>query len=652
MARGKRDAAGRTGRGSTMLLSYLLAVTLSTSPAVAAATVAGGHFDDVCDARTCDARAGCLGRDNPRARSGSATCKGESCCVPTMGSDDPNMNNCGGTRPVGLPFATRSPIYARNGMAASSQPLTTQVALDILKLGGNAVDAAIAANAMEGVVEPMMNGIGGDLMAIVYDAKTKKLVGLNSSGRSSKSTTLAEMRAKVEDLNVTYIPNKGPLPVSVPGAVMGWCMLHEKFGQLQWEKLFEPAIRYAREGFPVSPVIASEWEITDPTDESVTSNGKYPKAANGFLHTFALKDNKGYRAPRTGEIFRNPDLARSYEIIQSQGCDGFYKGEIAKKIADFSTVAGTLITEEDLNDHKSEWVELVNTTYRDVYRVFELPPNPQGLAALQQLNILEGFNLTEMGHNTADYLHVHIEAKKLAFADRAKYYADPDFVRIPVEGLLSKTYAAERRKLIDMSKAMEYVQAGVPSGHESDKWSAQYQDLRGGQADTMYLTTADASGNMVSLIQSNYNGFGSGLVVPGLGFALQDRGALFSLDPTANDVFAPGKRPFHTIMPGFVTRNDKPWLSFGVMGGNMQPQGQVQILTNIIDFGMNVQEAGDAARYYHTGSSQPTGQVMTDGGLIVLEAGICPSTRVELADRGHSLAKGFNAGGYQGIMVV
>eukprot|EP00912_Choanoflagellata_sp_UC4_P001853 UC4_evm7s1188 len=488
-------------------------------------------------------------------------------------------------------------------MAATSQPLSTQVALDILKAGGSATDAAIAANAMEGVVEPMMNGLGGDLMAIVYDPKSKRLRGINSSGRSR--------------------------------AAQGWCMLHDAFGKLPLSQILAPAIKYASEGFAVTDVIASEWEIQDNSSD-INSNGVFPRAVDGFYKIFT---NNG-SAPKAGDIFQNPALAKTLSKIAENGCQEFYNGSIAEAIVNFSSIGGTHLTKQDLSSHHSEWVEPVNVTYRDRYRVFELPPNPQGIAALQMLNILEGFNLTEMGHNSADYLHVQIEAKKLAFADRAKYYADPDFVKIPVEQLISKEYATKRRKLIDMRRAAEEVDAGKPADHGSIF-----------TGDTIYLTTADAEGSMVSLIQSNFEGFGSGLVVPELGFALQDRGALFSLKEDAANVYSPGKRPFHTIIPGFVFRDEEPWLSFGVMGGNMQPQGHAQILPNIIDFGMNVQEAGDAARYYHTGSSQPTGQIMVDGGEVGLEGGICLSVRNNLSQRGHHLYSAANTGGYQAIML-
>eukprot|EP00038_Savillea_parva_P018238 m.22751 g.22751 ORF g.22751 m.22751 type:complete len:682 (+) comp4022_c0_seq1:119-2164(+) len=559
------------------------------------------------------------------------------CCVSTVPVRDPSLDTCGGTRPTGLPFAGRSPVFAQNGMAATSQPLSTQAALDILKLGGSAVDAAIAANAMEGVVEPMMNGVGGDLMAMVWDNKAGKLTGYNGAGRAAADTTLDDMRNLVKSAGGTgeYMTANGPLPVTVPGAARGWCDLHARFGKLPLSTVLAPAIKYATDGFPVSPVIASDWYIPQ-NDSEMTSGGKYPHALDGFMQTFTING----KIPQAGQLFHNPDLANTLTKIGMTNCTAFYEGEVAQALVAFSKVSGLRLTADDLANHHGVFVDPVNTTYRDRYRLFELPPNPQGIAAIQQLNILEGFNLTNMGHNTADYLHVHIEAKKLAFADRARYYADPDFVHVPVQGLISKEYAAARRTLINMSQAAQVVDAGTPA--EQDK---PYT------GDTIYVTTADGEGNMVSLIQSNYMGFGSGLVVPGLGFALQNRGNLFNiLNDSAADVYAPGKRPFHTIIPGFVTKDEKPWLSFGVMGGNMQPQGHAQILSNIIDFGMNVQEAGDAARYYHTGSSQPTGEVMTDGGVVILEAGVCPAARAELTRRGHVLKKGPNGGGYQAIM--
>eukprot|EP00039_Didymoeca_costata_P010641 m.143992 g.143992 ORF g.143992 m.143992 type:complete len:670 (-) comp14907_c0_seq4:98-2107(-) len=571
------------------------------------------------------------------AKQESEDVQGSNCCVTTTKVRDSHFNSCGGSRPTGLPFAGRSPVYASNGMAATSQPLSTNVALDILKRGGSAVDAAIAANAMEGLVEPMMNGIGGDIMSIVWDSKTKKAYGYNGSGRSSKTTSYTKMQDLLNNVKKSSdrMTTHGPLPVTVPGAVKGWCDLHSKFGVLPLSDILTPAIKYAREGFPVSEVIQSQWGLPENNSE-MTSNGLYPNAIDGLLETFTING----KPPANGQIFKNPDLANSLQLIADTNCQDFYNGSIASRIANFSTKSGIQLTMEDLASHHGSWVDPVNVTYRDRYRIFELPPNPQGIAALQQLNILEGYNLAAMGHNSADYLHVHVESKKLAFADRAKYYADPDFVHVPVEGLLSKEYANERRKLINMSRAANQVDAGSPSEH-----SKMFT------GDTIYLTVADSNGTMVSLIQSNYMGFGSGLVVPGLGFPLQNRGNLFSMINGSADVYQAAKRPFHTIIPGFATRDEKPWLSFGVMGGNMQPQGHAQVLSNIIDFGMNVQEAGDAARYYHTGSSQPTGEVMTDGGLVELEAGVCPSVRKDLASRGHKLVSGPNGGGYQAIML-
>eukprot|EP00755_Sulcionema_specki_P020813 Sspe_Gene.72853::Locus_43662_Transcript_1_1_Confidence_1.000_Length_2056::g.72853::m.72853/K00681/ggt; gamma-glutamyltranspeptidase / glutathione hydrolase len=584
------------------------------------------------------------------------------CCVESSAVPDPNMRNCGGTRPVGLPFAGRSPVYARKGMAATSQPLSTMCAMDILKAGGSAVDAAIAANACEGVVEPMMNGMGGDLMAQVWHGPSRTLHGYNGAGRSPSALSRKEMEQEVGSAGGRYIPLHGPLPVSVPGAVKGWCDLHERFGVLPWEALFGPAIAHASEGFPVSPVIAAEWGIPSNSSD-MTSHGRFPRALDGFVSTFTVPDGKGgRRAPRVGEIFRNPDLASTLELVAKGGCQEFYNGSIAGKIAEFSKVAGTKITAQDLAKHRGEWVTPVNSTYRGDYMIFELPPNPQGIATLQMLNILERHNLTRLGHNTPDYLHLHIEAKKLAFADRAKFYGDPDFGEPTpqmIEWLISKSYAEERDKLIDMSSAAREVTPGVPPSPSTAGWfprTASQQDFpRAG--DTIYLTVADANGTMVSLIQSVYEGFGSGLVVPGLGFPLQDRGALFNLpgltnQHTASD-YAPGKRPFHTIIPGFAMKKEKgewgPWLSFGVMGGNFQPQGQVQVLCNIIDFGMNLQEAGDAARWAHMGSSQPTGEVMTDGGEVQLERGVCLGTEVNLTSRGHKIIRGHSGGGYQAI---
>lgn len=521
-----------------------------------------------------------------------------------------------GDRITGKNFTTRSEVIAKGGMAATSQPLATQIALDVLKEGGSAVDAAIAANAALGLMEPTGNGIGGDLFAIVWDTKTQKLYGLNASGRSPYSLTLQYFKNK----GYQQIPSHGPLPVSVPGCVDGWFELHKKFGKLPMEQILAPAIQYAREGFPVSELIAYYWE------RSVPILKKYPN----FEEIFTING----RAPRKGEIFHNPYLANTLEKIAHGGRDVFYKGEIARIIDTFMRRQGGFLSYQDLADHTSEWVEPVSVNYRG-YDVWELPPNGQGIAALQMLNILEGYDIRSMGFGSADYIHYFVEAKKLAFEDRAKFYADPDFNEIPVKELISKKYAAERRKLIDARRSARSYPAGNPA-------------LRSG--DTVYLTVADQEGNMVSLIQSNYRGMGSGMVPDGLGFILQDRGELFTLKEGEFNTYAPHKRPFHTIIPGFVTKNGKPFLSFGVMGGAMQPQGHVQVLINIIDFGMNIQEAGDAPRIRHDGSSQPTGETMTDGGWVNLESGFSYEAVRDLMSRGHRVR--FSKGGYGGYQAI
>ncbi len=519
-------------------------------------------------------------------------------------------------RVTGRAFATRSEVIAQHGMAATSQPLATQVALDILKRGGSAVDAAIAANAALGLMEPTGNGIGGDLFAIVWINSEQKLYGLNASGRSPASLTIEKL--KLEIGNGTTIPPLGPLPVSVPGCVDGWFELHGKFGKLPMTDVLAPAIEYARDGFPVSELIAFYWGRS-------SGLARYP----GFKETYLPNG----RAPQTGEIFKNPNLANTLEKISAGGRDVFYTGEMAHTIADYMHRHGGYLSYEDLANHRSEWVEPVSVDYRG-FKVWELPPNGQGIAALQMLNLLSGFDIAAMGFGSADYVHHFVEAKKLAFEDRAKYYADPAFNQIPVAELISANYADSRRKLIQRRAAMSYP-AGDPK-------------LEAG--DTIYLTVADSDRNMVSLIQSNYRGMGSGMCPDGLGFCLQDRGELFHLEPGHFNSYEPGKRPFHTIIPAFVTKDGKPFLSFGVMGGATQPQGHVQIVVNMVDFGMNVQEAGDAPRILHNGSSEPTGETMTNGGQLLLESGYQYEVIRELMDRGHSI--GFNRGefgGYQGI---
>jgi gamma-glutamyltranspeptidase / glutathione hydrolase len=527
-----------------------------------------------------------------------------------------------GPRPSGSLVPTRSEVIATQGMAATSHPLASQVAIDILKRGGTAVDAAIAANAAIGLMEPTGNGVGGDLFAIVWDAKSQKLHGLNASGRSPKSLTLARLQEELRQLNVKTIPPRGPLPVSVPGAVDGWFELHGKFGKLPMRELLAPAIAYARNGFPVTEVIAEGW----------VRNARLLKDYPNFAATYLPNG----RPPAKGEIFRNPLLADTLTRIAEGGRDAFYKGDIAQRIEKYMRANGGYLTAADLADHKSEWVEPASTNYRG-YDVWELPPPTQGIAALQMLNLLEAYDLKKMGYGSPEYLHLFVEAKKLAFEDRARYYADTQFVKVPLKALLSKEYAARRRALIRTDKAaLEYP--ADPKALET--------------GDTIYLTVADAAGNMVSLIQSNYRGMGSGMTPDGCGFILQDRGEMFSLQAGHANVYAPGKRPFHTIIPAFVTKDGKPWLSFGVMGGAMQPQGHAQILINLIDFGMNLQEAGDAPRVRHDGSSEPTDGVMRDGGVVVLEVGARPETVKALEALGHKVevANDGDFGGYQAIL--
>ena len=520
-------------------------------------------------------------------------------------------------RVSGETFATRSPVLASEAMAATSQPLATQVALQVMREGGNAIDAAIAANALLGLVEPTGNGMGGDLFAIVWDAKSKKLYGLNGSGRSPKSLSLQWFK----DNGYDKIPSHGPLPVTVPGAVDGWFMLHDRFGELPMQQVLQPAIDYAEKGFPVTQLIAYYW------NRSVPILSKWP----GFTEQMTLAG----KAPKEGEIWKNQNLANTLKLIVKEGRDTFYKGKIAHTIADYMQANGGHLSYQDMANHRGEWVEPVSTNYRG-YDVWELPPNGQGIAALQILNILEQFEVANMTLDSAEYVHLFTEAKKLAFEDRAKYYADPAFNTIPVTELISKSYAKKRAKLIDLNKSAKAYPAGNPA-------------LEAG--DTIYLTTADKHGNMVSLIQSNYRGMGSGMTPPGLGFVLQDRGEMFSLEKGHVNVFEGGKRPFHTIIPAFITKDDKPYMSFGLMGGAMQPQGHAQIVVNMIDFGLDIQAAGDAPRIHHTGSSQPTDEVMADGGVLNLESGFSYDTIRGLMRLGHKIefANG-PYGGYQAIM--
>ncbi|MEX0822472.1 MAG: gamma-glutamyltransferase [Rhodothermales bacterium] len=533
----------------------------------------------------------------------------------------------GADRLVGRAFASRSPVLARNGMAATSHPIASFLAVETLKRGGSAVDAAIAANAALGVMEPVNCGIGGDLFALLWDPDEEALVGLNASGRSPRRVSRSVLRSRLASAGTDRIPLYGPLSVSVPGAVDGWFELHDRYGRLPMADLLAPAIAYARQGVPVPQTIAHHWSEAYATySNHRDSIGEF----DNFQATFLVDG----RPPGEGEVFANPDLARTYERIAAGGRDAFYRGEVAETVDAYMRRVGGWLRKEDLADHAGEWVAPISTTYRGV-DVYELPPNGQGAAVLQMLNILEGFDVAEMGHHSADYLHVHAEAKKLAFEDRARYYADPDYIDAPVDELISKNYARRLRDRVRMDDVLREI-------HHAPR------PLDRG--DTVYLTTADADGMMVSFIQSNFHAMGSGLVPDGLGFGLQNRGALFTLEEGHPNVYAPGKRPFHTIIPAFAMRNGRPWMSFGVMGGPMQPQGQVQVLCNMIDFGMNVQEAGDAARYRHDGSSSPTGDRMTDGGVLRVESGVAADVVEALRARGHRVE--VTRGGYGGYQAI
>ncbi|WP_299674708.1 gamma-glutamyltransferase [uncultured Tenacibaculum sp.] len=520
-------------------------------------------------------------------------------------------------RITGEVFATRSEVLGQNGMVATSHPLATQIGLDILKKGGNAIDAAIAANAALGLMEPTGCGIGGDLFAIVWDGKTKKVYGLNASGRSPKELTLEYF----EKQDMKKIPSHGALPVSVPGAVDGWFELHKKFGSKPMTEILAPAINYAEKGFPLTELIA--WYLNRSIPFYQSKN--FPNLKETYI------DQNGGKLPNEGEIYKNPFLANTYKKIAKGGRDAFYKGDIAKTIGKFIKEQGGFLSEKDLAAHKSEWVQPVSVNYRG-YDVWELPPNGQGIAALQMLQILKGYDFSNIEFGSTEHLHLFTEAKKIAFEDRAKYYADMDFFKVPVEELLSEAYADKRRKEIG-KRAGKYSAGKISAG------------------ETIYMTVADKNGTMISLIQSNYRGMGSGMVPPKLGFMLQDRGELFSLKRGQANTYEPGKRPFHTIIPAFITKDNKPFVSFGVMGGDFQPMGHTQIVMNLIDFGMNLQEAGDAPRFDHTGGASPMGAITTNTGTVRTESGIPYTTIRGLMDRGHSIgtARGIY-GGYQAIL--
>ena len=520
-------------------------------------------------------------------------------------------------RILGKDFATRSEVIATNGMAATSHPLATQTALDVLKDGGNAIDAAIASNAVLGLVEPTGCGIGGDLFAIVWIEEDKKLYGLNSSGPAAQDMTIKKLKA----MGIDKIPPFGPLPVTVPGAVAGWTALHKRFGKKSFDELFTNAIYYADNGFPITEVVGYYLQLSSERYKD------YPNFKDVWM-----PDGD---ALKKGDIFVNKGLANTYKEIAKSYGETFYKGDIAKIISKFITEQGGFLSEDDLKNYQPEWITPVSSNYRG-FDVWELPPNGQGIAALQILNILEQYDISNMGHNSAEYIHIFTEAKKLVYEDRAKYYADMNFADVPIKELISKEYALERNKLIDLKKAASTYDTGIFEN-----------------GDTIYMTVADKDGNMVSLIQSNYRGMGSGMVPPNLGFMLQDRGEMFNLDPKHRNSLEGGKRPFHTIIPAFITKDDKPFISFGLMGGGMQPQGHAQIVVNIVDFQMNLQEAGDAPRIRHFGSSEPTGESMINGGFLSLESGIDNQVRSELLKLGHNLKdeKG-GYGGYQAIMRV
>ena len=520
--------------------------------------------------------------------------------------------------------ATRSPVHARHGMVCAAQPLAVQAGVEVLQAGGSAVDAAIAVNACLALMEPTSCGLGGDLFAIVWDPRAGRLVGLNASGRAPLALTIEKVPPEPDGT----IPLFSPYAWTVPGCVDGWFELHARYGKLPMRRVLDRAIRYAEEGFPLSPVIASDWA------RGATRFRDQPGFAEVFMPQPA--DGGPRRAPREGEVFRNPALARTLRLLGERGRDAFYRGPIAAALVRYSQAHGGFFTPEDFARHRSTWDEPISTDYRG-WTVWELPPNGQGLAALQLLNLLETFDLRAMGRESADFWHVMVEAKKLAFADRARYYADPAFAPAPVAALLSKEYARRRAAQVDLQRAALTDSAGEPPALN--------------RRETTYLCTADESGMMVSLIQSNYTGFGSGYVVPELGFGLQDRGGLFSLHRGHPNALEPGKRPFHTIIPAFVTVAGRPRMAFGLMGGDMQPQGHAQVIVNLKDFGMNLQEAGDAIRFHHTGSTEPTGTVMRDGGVLHIEDGLPPAVLDELRRRGHVLEpEAVGAyGGYQAI---
>ncbi len=539
---------------------------------------------------------------------------------------NPNLNRPdvrSGDRIDGATYASRSAAWGAHGAAATAHPLASLAAIDILRKGGSAIDAAIAANACLGFLEPIACGIGGDCFVMLWDPKTKKVVGLNGSGRSPRGLSLETVRSRAKN---GAIPSFGAISVSVPGAVQAWWDLHQRFGKLPWKDLFEPAIAQAEEGAPVSQNVAFYLAAS-------VRRFTGPNAGIEEVENFRKVWMPEGRAPREGEMFRNPGLAETYRKIAAGGRDAFYNGEIARGIEAYFKRIGGWMTRADLNAHKSEWTTPLVSGYRGV-DVYGLAPNSQGLSTLQLLNILETFDVKAMGFQSAAAIHHAVEAKRLAYEDRARYFADPDFGKIPLEWLNSKAYAAERAKLIRPDSILNPIYPGqAPS-----------------KGDTTYFTTADADGMMVSIIQSNYRGMGSGLSPDGMGFMFQDRGELFSLTDGHPNLYAPGKRPFQTIIPGFAVKDGQPWLSFGVMGGDMQPQGQAQIISNMVDFGLDLQAAGDSPRWHHEGGSEPTGISYGQPGELHLESGVPEATKAALAAIGWKL--GPNPGGFGGYQAI
>ncbi len=539
-----------------------------------------------------------------------------------------------GDRYSGASWATRSPVLAQHGMAATEQPLASEIAVSILKKGGSAVDAAIAANAALGLMEPVLNGIGGDCFAIVWDPKTKKLYGYNGSGPSAKGRSYDKMKAEVKAVYEkaglpvkNHIPPYGSLPVTVPGTVDCWGALHAKFGKLPLAEDLAPAIEYARHGFPVTELVAKYWKGNFAAFEKRKA---MIEELDNARRTYLI-DGK---TPVQGQVFKNPDLANTLSEIAKGGRDAFYKGKIARTMDAYFRRIGGDLRYSDFAGFHGKWVTPQSVNYHG-YDVYELPPNGQGYAVLEMLQILKHFDLKKMGAGSADAITAMLEAKRMAYEDLAKYYADPCFAKVPMKGLISLRYGAKRAKEIDLAHANPNIGPGDP-------WLFN--------GDTTDFAIADKDGMMVSMIQSNYRGMGSGLVADGLGFMFQDRGELFSLEKGAANVYEPGKRPFHTIIPGFVMKDGKPWMAFGLMGGDMQPQGHVQVLVNMIDFGMNVQEAGDAARWRHYGNAEPTGEPAQGIGKVEMETGFDPRVKQELAKRGYTIVPGTGAfGGYEAI---